>query len=86
MLEFSSKLALNQALLEKNKAIKDGEVVAIKTVSTGLGKQEIKCFVKRCKTCGDLFFQSERCKYVYLNCDKCSKATKKKVEFPKDFI
>lgn len=84
MKEFFSKLALNQALLEKNKAIKEGEVVAIKTYSFCCGDREIKYLMKKCSKCGELFFQSERCKHVYLNCDNCAKGKKK--EFPKDFV
>lgn len=84
MKTFSSKLALNQALLEKNKALQAGEVVAIKTYSSCCGDREIKYLMKKCDKCGELFFQSERCKHVYLNCDACAKSKKK--EFPKDFI
>lgn len=77
--KFSSKLALNQELLNKNKAIKDGEVVVVKMQRTGFGDQEIKYLLKKCNKCGELFLQSERCKFVYVCCDKCAKLKHKGV-------
>jgi hypothetical protein len=81
MKEFSSKLALNQAILEKNKAIEAGEIVVIKTFSNVSGEHERKYLMKKCNKCGELFFQSEKCKYVYVLCDKCSKAKPVKDSF-----
>ena len=77
MKEFSSKLALNQELLKKDHAIENGEVVVVKTYSNCCGEREIKYLMKKCAKCGELFFQSENCKYVYVNCDKCAKTTTK---------
>lgn len=76
MKEFSSKLALNEALLKKDDAIKDGEVVVVKTFHTGFGDREVRYLLKKCNKCGELFFQSEKCKYVYVLCDACARVKK----------
>ena len=75
MREFKSKLALNHSLLEKNKEIKEGEIVAIKTYSNCTGEHEATYILKKCKDCPNLFFQSlsPRVKYLYQRCERCSK-------------
>lgn len=79
MKEFPSKLALNQELLKKNKAIESGEVIVVKTYSNCCGQMERKYLMKKCNKCGELFFQSEKSKYVYVYCDNCAKVTKRGV-------
>lgn len=71
------KLEVNQELLEKAKAIENGEVITVKTITTGIIKKEIKFLLKKCANCGELFFQKEKGKHVFVNCRACSKFNKR---------
>ena len=70
---FSSKVELNQAILEKNNAIQDGEIIVVKKYSNCTGDHEVKYLMKKCSKCGKLFPHSMKTKHTYLNCDACSK-------------
>jgi hypothetical protein len=74
MREFSSKLALNQALLLKVNKIQSGEIIVIKKFSNCTGEHEVKYLLKECIKCDKLFPQSMKFKFEYVCCDACSKS------------
>lgn len=73
MEKFSSKLALNQALLVKNNLFNPDDIVLVKTRKTPFGQREDKYLLKKCDKCGKLFSQIKSSKKLYLRCDSCVK-------------